>query len=326
MVKDFQVGDKVEDVFGVHDISLARYSSPKRAGEQYLRIILGDHTGTIEGRMWDTPSALDVYRTIKAEDLVKVHGTVQEFNGMQINVSQCRKADSAKLDPADFRPMSEKPLEQLWSEIEAKLSIIEKPYWQELLKKTEDEGFRRVAQYTPAGRQVHHNYGGGLLEHTLEVVSYCQHAFEIQGKGMDKELLTMGAFFHDLGKIQEYDPNSFTFQMTDKAKLTGGHIVLGKDLARRWMEDTADFPEDKALALEHMILSHHGMGDWGSPVEPKTLEAITLHHADLLSARINQAQRVIGEKQTGKGRWTDYDRLLGRSLLVPFKEEEDQLF
>jgi 3'-5' exoribonuclease len=316
-INTLAAGDRVETVLGVHEISLARYNRPNRAGEQYLRMVVGDRTGTLEARIWDTDLALQVFHGVKTEDLVFVTGTVQEFNGLQLNVATCRIIAWDSVDPADFRPMVDRSLSQLWQAFYCLADQIQSQYWARLLDIIWTEDFKQTFAAAPAGRQVHHNYGGGLLEHTVEVMEYCRLAYQLQGSGMDRELLLVGAMLHDVGKVVEYDLNSLTFRLSEQGKLLGGHIILGRDMVRIWIGQVDDFPADQARALEHMILSHHGVPEWGSPVAPKTMEAICLHQADLLSARINQAYRIVSAPKGGDAAWSAYDRYLGRSLLIP---------
>ena len=310
-------GDRVQTVLGVHEFSLARYNRPNRSGEQYLRLVLGDRTGTMEARIWDTDTALQVFHEVKPEDLVIVTGTVQEFNGLQLNLATCRTADWDSVDPADFRPLAGRPVEEMWHSFDCLAAQIRNEHWERLLDRIWTTEFKKIFAAAPAGRQVHHNYGGGLLEHTLEVMEYCRLAYDLQGNGMDRDLLLMGAMLHDIGKVEEYDLNSLTFRLSEHGKLLGGHIILGRDMIRDWIDQVGEFPAEQAQALEHMILSHHGVPEWGSPVTPKTMEAICLHQADLLSARVNQAYRVVSAPLGGDTGWSAFDRYLGRSLRIP---------
>ncbi len=322
-VNAMAAGDRVQTILGVHEISLARYNKPKRAGEQYLRMIVGDKTGTLEARIWESDLAHQIFHDVKAEDLVHVTGSVQEFNGLQINIATCRKTSWDSVDPADFRPVADRPLSELWQAFEYYLDQIQGEKWSHLLRIIWTDEFKRVFAAAPAGRQVHHNYGGGLLEHTVEVMEYCRLAYDLQGAGMDRDLLLTGAMLHDVGKVEEYDLSSLTFRLSERAKLLGGHIIMGRDMIRCWIDQVADFPVEKAQALEHMILSHHGVPEWGSPVVPKTIEAICLHQADLLSARINQAYRIVSVPTGADAVWSAYDRYLGRSLLIPGSFQDD---
>ncbi len=316
-VQSLKAGERVEMILGVYDIGLARYNRTNRTGDQYLRMVLGDRTGTIEARIWDTETALQVYRDVRAESLVLITGSVQEYNGLQIVVSTCRPVEWERVNVSDYRPEADTPIETMWKQWDHLTQEISAPHWKELHSIIWVDEFRKKFAAAPAGRQVHHNYGGGLLEHTLEVMQYCRLAGKMQGKGMNGDLLLSGAMLHDVGKVEEYRLDTLTFQITESAKLLGGHIMQGRDMIRRWIGMIPNFPEDDALALEHMVLSHHGLPEWGSSVPPKTLEAICLHQADLLSARLNQAYRVVSSAANSDGIWTSYDRYLGRSLLIP---------
>ncbi len=323
-VSQLSSGDKVKDVFGVYEVNLARFTKPNRTGDQYLRLLLGDRTGIIEGRIWDTQAALDIVRDVRVDDLVMISGTVQEFNGLQININTCRKVDRVATDMENFRPQSEKSILDMWKGLDHLTDRITGEHWRRLIREIWSADFKKMFQGAPAGRQVHHNYGGGLLEHTLEVMIYCEQVIETQGEAIDSDTLLMGALVHDIGKVEEYDAKSLTFQLTEKGKLLGGHIILGRDMVQAWMKRIRPFPDEAAAKLEHMILSHHGIPEWGSPVEPKIIEAIALHHADLLSARVNQAYKVISQAVQPDQRWSPYDKFLGRSLLVPTANASDR--
>jgi len=314
-VKSLHPGLEVATYFGVFDISLAKTKN----GLKYLKLLLGDRTGTIEARVWDPDLAEEVYHMLAPGDIAVIRGTVIEFNGLQINVEHCRKTDKSRLNLNDFRPTTEKDIPALLKEFTAKISKVANPYLKTLLETIFEPKFLEQFAHATAARKIHHCYAGGLLEHTIEVMEYCFKVIEVQGEFIDPDLLITGAAIHDLGKLWEYDQNGFTFQRTKEGRLLGGHVILGRDFLREKVKLVKNFPKELSLHLEHLILSHHGQREWGAVEEPKTLEAIALHHADLLSARINQVGCLI-KNHIGSTCWTNYDRYLGRSLFVPEKQ------
>lgn len=311
-VKTLQPGVEVATYFGIFDVNIGKTKS----GARFLKILLGDRTGTVEGRVWDSAQAEDLYHTISPGDIVIINGVVTEFNGLQINLETCNRVDKGDVDLNDFRPVTEKDISLMLRQFTRELEKVTTPALKALLKNifTTDflDGFGRAT----AARTIHHAYGGGLLEHTLEVLAYCSRVCEVQGEKINSDLLITGACLHDIGKLWEYDQDSLTFQRTEAGRLLGGHVILGHDFVRERISQIGGFPGRLALHLRHLILSHHGQKEWGAVEEPHTLEAVALHHADLMSARLNQVEQVV-KSSRGDGRWTNYDRNLGRSIYVP---------
>jgi 3'-5' exoribonuclease len=315
-VKGLRPGLQVASHFGVFDLGLAKTKS----GAKYLRITLGDRTGTVEARVWDSGLAEDLCRAIAPGDVAAVSGTVVEFNGLQINVESCLKTERSQIDLDDYRPCTEKDTGEMLARFTGITDRVANPWLRDLLACTlTPEVLPQFARAT-AARVIHHAYGGGLLEHTLEVLEYCLKILEVQGEGMDPDVLVTGAALHDIGKLREYDQDGLDFRRTDAGRLLGGHVILGRDLVRDRLASLPGFPDRTALHLEHLILSHHGQREWGAVEEPRTLEAFALHQADLLSARLNQAARVVKSRLDGAD-WTPYDKHLGRSLFRPAPDD-----
>lgn len=222
-----------------------------------------------------------------------VRGTVTEFNGLQISIDSCLKTDKEQLDLSDFRPTTNKDLFQLMNKFKEKILQVINPHLKALLLQIFTPELMKAFAQATAARTVHHAYGGGLLEHTLEVMDYCSKIIELQGDALNGDLLLTGAVLHDIGKLWEYDQQDIAFQRTEAGKLLGGHVILGHDFLRCQIGLLKDFPEELAMHLDHLILSHHGQREWGAVEEPRTVEAVALHYADLLSARINQASRAL---------------------------------
>ncbi len=318
-VRGLRPGLEVASHFGVFDLGLAKTKN----GAKYLKLTLGDRTGTVEARVWDPGLAEDLCRLIAPGDVAIVSGTVVEFNGLQINVETCLKTDRSRVDLDDYRPGTEQDTGEMLARFAAFTGRVANPWLRELLASTFNPVLLPQFARATAARVIHHAYGGGLLEHTLEVLEYCLKILQVQGGSMDPDLLLTGAALHDIGKLQEYDQDCLDFRRTDAGRLLGGHVILGRDTVRDRIASLPGFPERMALHLEHLILSHHGQREWGAVEEPHTLEAIALHQADLLSARLNQAVRVVRSRQNG-GDWTPYDKHLGRSLFLPETPASDR--
>lgn len=311
-VKTLRPGVDVATYFGIFDLNIGITKS----GSKFLKLLLGDRTGTVEGRVWDSAMAEDLYHTIAPGDIVIVQGVATEFNGLQISLDICTRVEKELVELNDFRPVTEKDIPLMVRQFTWALKKVTTPALKNLLAKIFTPNFLSRFSRATAARTIHHAYSGGLLEHTLEVISYCSQVCETQGKQINHDLLITGAALHDIGKLWEYDQEGLTFQRTEKGRLLGGHVILGYDFVRDQVTQIESFPTRLALHLKHLILSHHGHKEWGAVEEPHTLEAVALHHADLMSARLNQVEQVI-KSYRGDNNWTNYDRHLGMSIYVP---------
>ena len=308
----------VQSQFLVVDIQKGQFNTPNRAGEYFYKLVLGDASGTIRGIAWDSslvPPELDY------DDIALVTGEVTDYHGPQIVVSCLEIVDKANVNRKHFQPSSSHDLEEMWQKLEQKIQkeVRHKKLLQLWEQISSDKDLREKIKYAPAARTIHHNYLGGLLEHTLEVVFLCQKMCLLYPEHLNASLLIMGAALHDLGKIEEYDINSFSFQLTDKGKLIG-HISLGKEIIDKLTGKITDFPAALKMTLDHIILTHHGQKEWGSPEVPKTAEAFALFHADLLSARLRQFTQIVENEREQDAKWSSWDRFLERSIYLGDKD------
>ena len=314
MIKDMRIGDEVETQVLILEANRAAFSAPHRAGEYFLKLVLGDVSGQVKAVMWSPPSGENC---IEAGDVAFVRGSVGDYHGPQVVVSEIKKLDPAKVNRAFFQLVAERPVEEMLTELK---KIIEEEVEDEHLKSLlhllfKDREFANLFSRAPAARTIHHNYVGGLLEHTLEVVALCRKLAELYPEQLKLDLLITGAILHDMGKIEEYRQDSLNFEFTDRGKLVG-HISIGKEMLDKKLAEMEGFPPALRLELEHMLLTHHGMREWGSPEIPKTIHAYALFHADLLSARMNQFVIVMNRHAPESGDWTQWDRFLERSIFV----------
>lgn len=303
-------GQNVESIFLVKEKALTR----TKAGNPYLSIRLADRTGEVEGRMWD--NALDFVSRFEKDDFIKLRAEVDEFQGaLQLRISKLRKCSESEVQMEDFLPKTSRDIESMFTELKAIAFRVNQPFLKKLLDVFfQDDLWVRKFKTAPAAKAVHHVLLGGLLEHTLSVV---QLALLIgpRYKGIDQDLLLTGAILHDMGKIAELSFER-TFDYTDPGRLLG-HIILTVEMIDEKIRSIPEFPENLSLLLKHLILSHHGEYQFGSPKLPMTLEALLLHHLDDLDAKVNAFTAWIEKEKEGSSRWTSFHKLFDRFIFKP---------
>jgi 3'-5' exoribonuclease len=307
-VKDIKEGEQVKDLFLVSNKAVLVSNS----GKPYITLALRDRTGQVECRVWDR--AEEMAKRFDRDDIVEAAGSAIQYQGrIQLKVHDVRKADE-EADLADFLPVTRKGIEPLWKELQGLVWGITDPDLSRLLERIfpdppETETARRFRQ-APGGKTMHHDYIGGLLEHTVSVAVICRF---LSGHyaGVDADLLTAGALLHDIGKVGELSYDG-AFDYTDEGRLLG-HLYMGAEWVAGECARTEGFPADKTMLLKHMILSHHGELAYGSPKRPKTLEAILLHFVENMDSKANAFLESMEELREGAA-WTDYQRMFERYL------------
>jgi 3'-5' exoribonuclease len=296
----------------IDQVLLVRESErrPRRDGGDYLRLQLGDRTGAVVCMVWEELG--EVEELARAGAAVRVQGryTVHPRFGPQINLRGLEEADPGSYSPEDLLDGPARTVEQMEGEVRELLETIQEPHLRTLLGRlfTEDSelwaGYRRA----PAAKYYHQAYRHGLLEHSLGVAQAVS-AISATFGGIDRDVAVAGALLHDLGKVEAYtdDPNSI--DLTDAGRLHG-EIALGYYRIRRAIEEIDGFPSGLAQALGHIILSHHGTLEHGSPVVPCTREATLVHMIDNLGGRLGSFDRLEKELTPGR-RWSGFDRALG---------------
>ena len=313
-INQLSKGQTVDSIFLVKEKILTK----TKAGSLYLSIRLADRTGEMEGRIWD--NALDFASLFEKDDFIKVRAEVDEFQGMlQLRISKLRKCGESEVQLEDFLPQTSRDIEKMFAELKKIASQVRQPFLHKLLESFfHDEELTKKFKMAPAAKAVHHVYLGGLLEHTLSVVQLVL-LIGPRYKGIDQDLLLTGAIFHDLGKIFELSFER-AFDYTDPGRLLG-HITLTVEMVDEKMRTIPDFPETLSLLLKHVLLSHHGEYEFGSPKLPMTLEALLLHHLDDLDAKVNAFMAWIEKEKDAPSRWTSYHKLFDRFI---YKPEEDK--
>lgn len=305
-VKEIKAGDKIRGIFLVTEKNLA----VSQKGNPYLSLRLRDSSGDIEARVWE--DALAINESFKKGALVSVQGRAVNFRDMlQLSLYECEPVTNEHLNPADFSPVSRHDVEGMFAALQAIMDTIENPHLHALLKRIFDTPeIAHAFKHAAAAKGFHHAYIGGLLEHTLSVTQLLVLVSD-HYQDMNRDLLIAGGILHDIGKTVELS-FSTTIDYTDEGRLVG-HIVLGAEMADRMIRQIEGFPQSLALELKHILLSHHGVLEFGSPKRPKTREALMINFVDDLDAKMNAFQEHMADGDEDSP-WTNYHRLLDRFL------------
>jgi len=285
-----------------------------KAGKPYLALRLMDSTGELDGRVWD--NAESIAKDFKLDDVARVKGSALSYQGkMQLNVGSIKALGEGEYTLRDYLPASERAPEEMISELDKIIDSMTDPHIKGLLlsmlaEGREGSGLRGKFMEAPAAKMMHHPYLGGLLEHVL---SLCGLGKAVAGhyKGLNRDLLLAGLILHDIGKVFELS-YSRSFGYTDEGRLIG-HITIGTELVDSYIKKMTGFPEELRMQLKHLLLSHHGTLEFGSPKRPKTLEAIVLSYLDDLDAKVNAAERLMDDP-AGEERWSPYQRIFERYI------------
>ncbi len=300
-------GDWVDETY----LAATKQVSTAKNGVTYLTIKLADRTGEIDGKLWD--NAEEVAGKFDREDFVRIKGMVASYQGtMQVKMKTLEKVDDSKVDIANFIQSSPRDIDEMVNELRAVAAGVGNVHLKELMHAfLNDKPFVEVFKRTPAAKALHHNYIGGLLEHVLELISLCKEA-AAHFPAIDRDLLVTGAFLHDIGKVRELSVRK-SIEYTTEGRLIG-HISLGYEMLLEKIRSLPRFPEETAMLLKHIMLSHHGEYEFGSPKRPKIQEAVVIHYLDDLSAKVNNFQATLKKENIGEGEWTGFNKMHERYL------------
>jgi len=303
-ITDIRAGDRVDDIFVLSEKIL----SQKKDGNNFLNITLSDKTGTIKGVVWDNVD--QIAAGITSGDFAHVNGSVSEYRGtLQVVIKIMEPFPSDRIDPSDFLPQTSRDIEGMFERLVKRMDSIATDYLKALIDAFfKDKEFVNKFKTAPAAKKMHHAYIGGLLEHTLSMTSL---ADKIAGhySGINRDLLLSGAILHDIGKVDEFE-YQFKIDYSDKGRLLN-HIVIGLKMVDEKLSEIKYFPEDQVLLLKHLIVSHHGTREFGSPEPPKTIEAVLLNYIDEIDSKVNAIRDFIAAEDPDET-WTSYHRLLER--------------
>lgn len=303
----FNEGDNVSGVY----LCKARNSAITKNGKDYENVTFTDKTGTIIGKIWD-PGSMGI-GDFAANDYVEVVGKVSSFNDMlQLRVDRAFKASEGSYLPEDYLPVSKFDIEEMWSKLLRLVISVEAPYYRSLLESFfADEDFAKTFKLNSAAKSVHHSFSGGLLQHTLSVAQICDF-FADHYRFFDRDLLITGAILHDIGKTRElsdFPENDYT----DEGQLLG-HITIGAGMIMEKAKTIPDFPEVKLNELLHLILSHHGELEFGSPKVPALIEAVALSFADNADAKLEVFNSLLENSVSVSEDWLGFNKFLGTSV------------
>jgi 3'-5' exoribonuclease len=311
-IRDLTDGYEIDDVFLVADKQLRA----NRNGNLYLQIELRDRSGSISARMWNAGDHL--FRSFDNSDFLLARGKVQLFQGaLQVILSHIEKTEVEKIELGDFLPHTDQDVDKLFARLRGTMLKLGNPHLRALAEVFfMDEEFTRGFCQVPAGVRNHHAYLGGLLEHVVTLLDAAERVLPIY-PDVDRDLLLMGVFLHDAGKVRELS-YARDFSYTDEGQLVG-HLVIGVEMlnekAARVPDLTGEqFPRELLLRLKHMILSHHGSYEYGSPKLPMTPEAIALASLDNLDAKVHSFTREIRDDKNQTSSWTPFNQSLQRRL------------
>jgi len=313
-VKDIKDRDHLKEVFLVKE----KITAMAKNGKPYLTIKLMDKSGDVDAKVWDNVD--EVAGRFDKNDFLEITAKASVYLGkMQLVISELRKMPEEEVVLADFLPETERDIKEMEGELAALLATLTNSWLRQLLDSffaaPEVMALYRVA---PAAKGMHHVYLGGLLEHSLAVASLVDAVVPLY-KGLNRDLLIAGALLHDVGKVREM-MFSRSFDYSDEGKLIG-HITIGVEMIHERVCQIPGFPPELAMQLKHLILSHHGQYEYGSPKRPKTVEATVLSYLDDLDSKINGIRTHIRKEGEMQGNWTSYHRLYDRYFYVDRTEE-----
>jgi 3'-5' exoribonuclease len=305
-------GDSIDEVYLVTD----KQRRANRNGNLYLQLELRDRSGGIIAFLWNVGEPQ--LRAVENGDFVQVKGKVQKFQGaLQLILSGLERVAPEKVELGDFLPHTEHDVAKLYERLRTILMKLSNPHLRALAECfLMDQDFVRDFCKAPAGIRNHHAYLGGLLEHVVTLLDAADRLAPLYPE-VDRDLLLMGIFLHDLGKIRELTYER-SFGYSDEGQLIG-HLVIGVEMLNDKVRQVRDltgepFPLELLLRLKHLILSHHGTYEFGSPRLPMTPEAIALHHLDNFDAKVHSFTRDIKEDRNQGSAWTPYNQSMQRRL------------
>jgi len=299
-IKDLYEGENIREIYYCRQTA----SLVAKTGKTYYALVLADKTGTLDGKVWNITSGIEHYET---GDYIRVDGQLTTFqNKPQLNITRIVKAQEGEYDPADYMPSSDYDIETMYAELLKLAGSVSEPHLHALLEQLfmKDKEFAKAFKRHSAAKSVHHGFIGGLLEHTLSVTKLCA-GFAAQYELLNRDLLITAAICHDIGKVYElslFPENDYT----DEGNLLG-HIVMGVEMIGDRVRSIEGFPKLLETELKHCIVAHHGKLEYGSPKVPALSEAMALHFADNLDAKMQSMKELLGSVDD-KATWLGWQK------------------
>lgn len=288
-------------------------------GKPFLTLTLRDKTGTVTARLWE--NAAQAAQNLSGHKVLRIQGRSELFRDeLQIHIQDMEPVPRDAVDPSDFLPVCPKDPHALWKALKGLLQKVQSKTHRELIRAfLSDRALMDAFGKAPAGKDFHHAYVGGLLEHTVGVMHLAT-LIGTQYPSLDQDILLMGAFLHDIGKVREFTYD-LVIDYSDVGRLVG-HMVLGVEILNTKIAACNNFPEETAVLLKHMILSHHGEPELGAVRSPMTREAMALHFADDLDAKMNNLENLMARNDDPDSLWTAFQSLYKRYFYKGPRKDE----
>ena len=293
-------------------VVISKQVKPKKTGEPYLALTLGDRTGQIEAKMWDNvEEAIDAF---DQDDFVKIKGLINKYkNRFQLTIHKLRRLGDSEIDYSDFLPKTNKDIGELWQTLAGFVASFQNPHLKALVEAfMADPEIAEAYRNAPAAKTLHHAFVGGLLDHVVSLFTLCDLAVRNYPQ-VDRDLLLTGAFLHDIGKVHELAYQR-SIAYTTKGQLLG-HMIIELEMLHQKIARVPGFPDELKILIEHMIISHHGQYEFGSPKLPMFPEALMLHYLDDLDSKMESMRAQFEREAELDSPWTSYNPSLGRPLL-----------
>ncbi len=317
-ITDIVDGQMVDDLFMVQEVSKAE----TKAGKPYLSLKLMDKSGEIVAKVWDRAAELEPL--CPAGAVIAIKARCSSFrNALQLSINEIKPVAEAEVDFSAYVPSTKHDIDEMAAEFLALAKSVSDPFVKKLLLKFfGDDDLFSLFKKAPAAKAMHHAYLGGLLEHTLGVARLADAVCRLY-PSLDRSLLMAGAMLHDIGKIKEFSFDSHCFDYSDAGRLMG-HMVMAVEMIQEQVNKIKDFPAELAVRIKHLILSHHGRHDFGSPTLPMLLEAFVLNFIDDLDAKVNTIEKVSAQAKEEGYQWSDYQRSLERFLFIKGRSAQSE--
>ena len=314
-MKDFFIHDcalQENKVITSTFVVVSKQVKPKKSGEPYLALTLGDRTGQLESKMWDNVE--EVLNAFEQDDFLKVKGLINKYkNRFQLTIHKLRRLGDSEIDYSDYLPKTTKNVDELWQTLVNYVAGFEEPHLKALIQAfMADPEIAQAYRNAPAAKTLHHAYIGGLLDHVVSLFRACDLICRNYPQ-VNRDLVLAGAFLHDVGKIHELTYNR-SFSYSTRGQLLG-HMIIELEMLQAKLIFIPDFPAELKTLLEHLIISHHGEYEFGSPKLPMFPEALLLHYMDDLDSKMESMRALFEREGDSENPWTGYSPSLGRPLL-----------